>query len=332
MYESQASRRSLVVELFRRVSRIMPHLWPSHYPKLQFIASTHFFLLHSAHSSPHSTHASSGSLAAICDALWIPLMQYGDRSMSMLSFNLVLALSLSWHTKYKTGELLRILDRGTAINRVGELIGFTVVPALMDICVALVVFVFRFEPVLGALVGVMIRSYIWASAVLTRYGTRIWRRMNERDVVMRGIHTDCLLNYETIKYFGGEEYEAQRYTGGYPLYFPLSNLGGVYRTINQSLIDTKKLLHLLNESSEVVDEPDAKELIVTNSEVEFDNVSFSYDHQTSRANPYPGELGLSQYQYSVVWATPNARSEDHVRHAWLVQAAGKHDGWPDKNL
>lgn len=29
---------------------------------------------------------------------------------------------------------------------------------------------------------------------------------------MRGIHTDCLLNYETVKYFGGEEYEAQRYT------------------------------------------------------------------------------------------------------------------------
>jgi ABC-type multidrug transport system fused ATPase/permease subunit len=176
--------------------------------------------------------ASSGGLAAIRDALWIPLMQYSDRSMSMLSFNHVLALSLSWHTKRKTGELLRILDRGSAINRVGELIGFTVIPALADICVALVVFVFRFEPSLGALVGVVMGSYIWASIVLTRYRTRIRRRMNERDVVSarrfvydhetglnythaqvtRGIHTDCLLNYETVKYFGGEEYEAQRYT------------------------------------------------------------------------------------------------------------------------
>jgi ATP-binding cassette subfamily B (MDR/TAP) protein 6 len=283
--------------------------------------------------------ASSGGLAAIRDALWIPLMQYSDRSMSMLSFNHVLALSLSWHTKRKTGELLRILDRGSAINRVGELIGFTVIPALADICVALVVFVFRFEPSLGALVGVVMGSYIWASIVLTRYRTRIRRRMNERDVVTRGIHTDCLLNYETVKYFGGEEYEAQRYTeaiGEYQslekrvvlslnllnlvqtliitlgllvgslivasritrgqsntsdfvvfityyaqLYFPLSNLGGVYRAINQSLVDTEKLLHLLNEPTEVVDEPDAKELIVTNGEVEFDNVSFSYDHQTS---------------------------------------------------
>jgi hypothetical protein len=127
--------------------------------------------------------ASSGGLAAIRDALWIPLMQYSDRSMSMLSFNHVLALSLSWHTKRKTGELLRILDRGSAINRVGELIGFTVIPALVDICVALVVFVVRFEPALGAVVGVVMGSYIWASVMLTRYRTRIRRRMNERDVV-----------------------------------------------------------------------------------------------------------------------------------------------------
>ncbi|KAG1799838.1 uncharacterized protein HD556DRAFT_69973 [Suillus plorans] len=364
-------------ELFSRLSRITPHLWPSRYPKLQFIALACFFILVLGRvvnaflpfvlgalittfdtpgvapfpafgSSPWPYLisyvvlrflASSGGLAAFRDALWIPLMQYSDRSMSMLSFNHVLALSLSWHTKRKTGELLRILDRGSAINRVGELIGFTVVPALVDICVALVVFVVKFEPALGAVVGVVMGCYIWASVVLTRYRTRIRRLMNERDVNMRGIHTDCLLNYETVKYFGGEEYEAQRYTEAIEeyqslekrvvlslnllnlvqtliitsgllvgslivasritrgqsntsdfvvfityyaqLYFPLSNLGGVYRAINQSLIDTEKLLHLLNEPTEVVDAPDAKELVVSNGEVEFDNVSFSYDDQTS---------------------------------------------------
>lgn len=35
--------------------------------------------------------------------------------------------------------------------------------------------------------------------------------MNDRDVITRGIHTDCLLNYETVKYFGGEQHEAERY-------------------------------------------------------------------------------------------------------------------------
>lgn len=35
--------------------------------------------------------------------------------------------------------------------------------------------------------------------------------MNDRDMVTRGIHTDCLLNYETVKYFGGEQHEGERY-------------------------------------------------------------------------------------------------------------------------
>ena len=127
--------------------------------------------------------ASSGGLAAIRDALWIPIMQFSDRSMSMLSFNHILALSLSWHTKRKTGELLRILDRGSAVNRVGELIGFTVLPALVDVMVALVVFVTRFELALGVVVGAVMVGYIWASVVLTRYRTRIRRQMNDRDIV-----------------------------------------------------------------------------------------------------------------------------------------------------
>ncbi|KAG1851118.1 hypothetical protein F4604DRAFT_1907202 [Suillus subluteus] len=75
--------------------------------------------------------ASSGGLAAIRDAFWISLMQYSDRSMT---FNHILALSLSWHTKRKTGELLRTLNRISTINRVGELIEFTVIPVLMDVC------------------------------------------------------------------------------------------------------------------------------------------------------------------------------------------------------
>ena len=68
-----------------------------------------------------------------------------------------------------------------------------------------------------------------ASIVLTKWRTRLRRKMNERDIVSlctasltktvdkflqkvtRGIHTDCLLNYETVKYFGGEQHEGERY-------------------------------------------------------------------------------------------------------------------------
>ncbi|KAG1721531.1 hypothetical protein EDB19DRAFT_1772473, partial [Suillus lakei] len=74
---------------------------------------------------------------------------------------------------------------------------------------------------------------------------------------------DCLLNYGTVRYFGGEEYEAQRYTEAIGEYQSLE------RSRSQNLVDTEELLHLLNEPTEVVDEPDAKELVVTNGEVEF---------------------------------------------------------------
>ncbi len=50
-----------------------------------------------------------------------------------------------------------------------------------------------------------------ASVVLTRWRTKLRRAMNDRDVAIRGIHTDCLLNYETVKYFNGEQHEGERY-------------------------------------------------------------------------------------------------------------------------
>lgn len=52
--------------------------------------------------------------------LWVPVMQYSDREMSQLSFNHLLNLSFSFHMHRKTGELLRVLDRGAAINHTLE--------------------------------------------------------------------------------------------------------------------------------------------------------------------------------------------------------------------
>ncbi len=59
------------------------------------------------------------------------------------------------------------------------------------------------------------------------------------------------------------------------LYNPLNQLGYIYRQINQSLVDTEKLLTLLNEPTEVNDQPDAPDLIVTDGEIEFGSFLFS---------------------------------------------------------
>ncbi|KAJ7782869.1 mitochondrial half-size ABC transporter [Mycena metata] len=357
-------------EIWRRISRIVPYLWPSKSRPLQLLvllciililvgrvvnAGIPFALGEIIRIFETGSERSvwpilllyvmlrflqgSGGLAALRDCLWTPVMQYSDREMSSLAFDHLLQLSLSFHTHRNTGAVLRVLDRGAAINHTLENILFTIVPTFIDIAIALVVFCVKFEWTLALVVFIVMFAYVAASIIITQWRTKIRRQMNERDVVTRGIHADCLLNYETVKYFGGEDHEGARYreavtqyqeleykvifslnflnlvqnfiisvgllvgsmlvalrvTKGQSspsdfvifitylaqLYGPLNQLGFMYRSINQSLVDTEKLLQLLNEPTEVNDRDDATALVVDAGEIEFDNVSFSYDKRTT---------------------------------------------------
>ncbi|KAI0072708.1 hypothetical protein K474DRAFT_338651 [Panus rudis PR-1116 ss-1] len=353
-------------ELYDRLKRITPYLWPSKNRGLQFLAFlcvllvvvgrfvnvlTPFALAEVVKILEEGSQRSpwpylfayvglrflqaNGGLAALRDVLWIPVLQYSDREMSQLSFNHLLNLSFAFHTRRKTGEILRILDRGAAINQTLEIILFNIIPTFFDIVIALVFFCIYFEWTLALVIFFVMSAYVVASVVLTRWRTKLRRQMNERDVITRGIHTDCLLNYETVKYFAGEQHEAERYRDAIrqyqnleyrvmasmnllnlvqnfiislgllvgsmivahrvttgesephqfvffitylaQLYGPLNMLGYIYRSVNQSLVDTEKLLKLLNEPTEINDKPGAPDLIVEDGEIEFDNVHFSYD-------------------------------------------------------
>ncbi|PCH43974.1 hypothetical protein WOLCODRAFT_26357 [Wolfiporia cocos MD-104 SS10] len=357
-------------EILARLKRISPYLWPSKSFALQFLALlcilvvavgrlvnilVPFIFAELVHMFEDGSQSAalwtylfvyvglrflqaSGGLNALREVLWAPVMQYSDREMSQLSFDHLLNLSFAFHLRRKTGEILRILDRGAAINRAFELLLFNVIPAFVDIGLALVLFCIYFEWTLTAVVFLVIATYVTASVALTKWRTRLRRKMVERDVITRGIHTDCLLNYETVKYFCGEQHEAERYSDAIrqyqtleykvivslnllnlvqnfiltlgllvgtmivalrvtrgqsepydfvffvtylaQLYVPLNMLGTIYRSINQTLVDTEKLLKLLSEPTDVNDKPNAPDLIVTDGEIEFDNVNFSYDGRT----------------------------------------------------
>ncbi|KDN46427.1 hypothetical protein RSAG8_04371, partial [Rhizoctonia solani AG-8 WAC10335] len=158
--------------------------------------------------------AGTGGLGALRDLLWAPVMQFSDRSMSQLSFDHLLNLSLGWHTRRKTGEtgeVLRILDRGAAINHIFELLIFNVIPTIADIVIAIWIFFYYFGPVLSVVIASVMVVYVGVSIILTSWRTKLRRQMVDADVATRGIHTDSLLNYETVKYFGGEEHEGERY-------------------------------------------------------------------------------------------------------------------------
>lgn len=76
-----------------------------------------------------------------------------------MTFTHLLSLSLSFHTKRKTGEILRILDRGAAINRVFELLLFNICPTFVDIIIALGVFVWKFGWELALVIAFVMVSY-----------------------------------------------------------------------------------------------------------------------------------------------------------------------------
>ncbi|RPD63723.1 hypothetical protein L227DRAFT_542647 [Lentinus tigrinus ALCF2SS1-6] len=357
-------------EIFIRIKHITPYLWPSKSFALQFLAFLCLLIMlvgrvvnflvplvfaqivrifeEGSKVSPWPYLGvyvalrflqATGGLPALRDTLWIPVMQYSDREMSQLSFDHLLQLSFAFHARRKTGEVLRILDRGAAINRTFETLMFNVVPTFADIGIALVFFVIYFEWTLAVVIFFVMAAYVAASVILTRYRTKLRRQMNDHDVMIRGIHTDCLLNYETVKYFNGEQHEGERYRDAIrqyqnyeykvmvslnllnlvqnfiitlgllvgamivamrvvrgqsqphqfvffitylaQLYGPLNMLGYLYRTINQSLVDTERLLKLLSEPKEINDKPNAPDLIVSNGEIEFDNVNFSYDGRTT---------------------------------------------------
>ena len=79
--------------------------------------------------------------------------------MSQMTFNHLLSLSFAFHMKRKTGEILRILDRGSAINRVFELLLFNIAPTIIDILVALGYFVYTFGWELAVVVGFVMVAY-----------------------------------------------------------------------------------------------------------------------------------------------------------------------------
>ena len=79
--------------------------------------------------------------------------------MSQMTFNHLLSLSLSVHTRRKTGEVLRILDRGSAINRIFELLLFNICPTFVDIFVAVGFFVWKFGWELALVVAFVMFGY-----------------------------------------------------------------------------------------------------------------------------------------------------------------------------
>ncbi|KAI8896528.1 hypothetical protein BC833DRAFT_597143 [Globomyces pollinis-pini] len=153
-----------------------------------------------------------GLLSSLQYFLWIPVGQYTTREISVGMLEHLHSLSLQFHITSKTGEVLRVMDRGT--SSIGSLLSyllFNILPVFVDIGLAVIYLAVLYDWTISLIVLTTMILYIFFTITVTEWRTRFRREMNELDTFSRGRAVDSLLNFETVKYFGNEAWEVQQY-------------------------------------------------------------------------------------------------------------------------
>src|SRR5450432_820719 len=144
--------------------------------------------------------------------LFAKVTQRAVRTIALKTFRHLHALSLRFHLSRQTGGLTRDVERGT--RGISSLIGYTlfsILPTLIEILLVSAILVARYDLwFVGITLGALV-LYIVFTVSITEWRTNFRRQMNELDSRANARAIDSLLNYETVKYFNNEEFEAGRY-------------------------------------------------------------------------------------------------------------------------
>lgn len=153
-----------------------------------------------------------GLLNNIRSFLWINVQQYTSKSVQVQLFNHLHSLSLRWHLGRKTGEVIRMVDRGaTSIDSLLSYILFQILPTIADIIVGIVFFATAFNGWFALIVFGTMVFYLVATIIVTEWRTKYRRDMNDKDNTTKARAVDSLLNFETVKYYNNELFEVDRY-------------------------------------------------------------------------------------------------------------------------
>lgn len=227
------------------IKRFLPYLWPEHKPqlKLRIVAAGLIVLVSKA------VQISLGFLfGAAIDAM-APGMEEGfalaiglvlayagarfggvlfdnlrnvvfetvgqdaTRDLAVSVFTHLHALSLRFHLARRTGEVTKVIERGTkSIDVMLYFLLFNIAPTILELGVVLTIFAVKYSLGLAAATAVMVILYISFTRIVTDWRNALRERMNDLDTLTVGRSVDSLLNFETVKYFNAEAREAARYT------------------------------------------------------------------------------------------------------------------------
>ncbi len=157
-------------------------------------------------------HVGVQLVTALRQLVFIRVAQRAIRLTALEVFGHLHALPLRFHLDRQTGGVSRIVARGiTAIEYLLELALFSILPTLIELTLVAAI-LWRFYSAGFALaVAATVLVYGGFTLAVTRWQVRARREMNARDVAASVAAIDSLLNYETVKYFGAEAHEADRY-------------------------------------------------------------------------------------------------------------------------
>ncbi|AMY69558.1 ABCB family ABC transporter ATP-binding protein/permease [Frigidibacter mobilis] len=146
------------------------------------------------------------------DAIFVRVGQRALRQLALETFTHIHALSLRYHITRKTGGLSRIIERGVkGVDFLLRFMLFSVGPLILELAMVAIIFAVVFDVWYMAVVVVTIWAYVTFTFKVTEWRVKIRRQMNDQDTDANQKAIDSLLNYETVKYFGAEAREAQRY-------------------------------------------------------------------------------------------------------------------------
>ena len=138
--------------------------------------------------------------------------QGAARSIALQTFEHLHALSLRFHLARQTGGMTRDIERG--VRGIESLISFSlysIVPTLIEVALVLAILGAKFDLLFVWITLGALALYIFFTVRITEWRTQFRRLANESDSAAHTTAIDSLLNYETVKYFGNEAFEARRY-------------------------------------------------------------------------------------------------------------------------
>jgi ATP-binding cassette subfamily B protein len=224
--------------------RFIPYLWPEGRPDLKrrIVGAMGFVLLAKATTltlpyvykravdamtTPENAAAMAamafviayalGRLAAVCfdnlrNITFERVGQDATRALAEDTFARLHRLSLRFHLSRRTGEVTKTIERGTkSIDTMLYFLLFNIAPTVIELTAVAVIFYTHFGIELVAATALAVVTYILITRWITEWRTHLRERMNELDGTALARAVDSLLNYETVKYFGAEERELERY-------------------------------------------------------------------------------------------------------------------------